>query len=116
MRRGCWIQFDKPSPRHQPEHPLSQARIGLLSTAGHIWQARPHPGLRAAARRSRRRRHRAHPFGLTLGASGDAATHELIARTVLGEAEREHPVGSIVSTPFRWNDDLRARQLRKQAH
>jgi len=35
---------------------------------------------------------------------------------VLGEAEREHPAGSIVSTPFRWNDDLRARQLRKQAH
>lgn len=58
----------------------------------------------------------AHPFGLTLGAPGDPATHERVVRTVLNEAAREHPAGSIVATPFRWHDDLRARQLRKQAH
>jgi hypothetical protein len=58
----------------------------------------------------------AYPFGLTLGAPGDADTHERVVRTVLSEAEQEHPAGSIVSMPFRWNDDLRARQLRKQAH
>ncbi len=58
----------------------------------------------------------AHPFGLTLGAPGDDATHEAVARTVLAEAEREHPAGTIVATGFRWPDDLRARQLRKQAH
>jgi hypothetical protein len=58
----------------------------------------------------------AYPFGLTLGAPGDAATHQLVVRTVLSEAEHEHDAGSIVPTPFRWHDDLRARQLRKQAH
>jgi len=58
----------------------------------------------------------AHPFGLTLGAPGDAATHELVLRTVLTEAEEDHPAGTIVATPFRWHDDLRAQQLRKQAH
>jgi hypothetical protein len=35
---------------------------------------------------------------------------------VLSEAERDHQAGSIVSTPFRWHDDLRASQLPKQAH
>jgi hypothetical protein len=39
-----------------------------------------------------------------------------VARTVLAEAERDHPAGTIVATGFRWPDDLRARQLRKQAH
>jgi hypothetical protein len=58
----------------------------------------------------------AHPFGLTLGAPGDDATHQVVVRTVLAEAEREHPAGTIVATGFRWPDDLRARQLRKQAH
>jgi hypothetical protein len=56
------------------------------------------------------------PFGLTLGDVGDAAMHEQIVRAVLHEAEREHPAGSIVPLPFRWErDDLRARQLRKEA-
>jgi hypothetical protein len=56
------------------------------------------------------------PFGLTLGAPGDAAMHERILRAVLAEAEREHSPGSIVPLPFRWDgDDLRARQLRKEA-
>jgi hypothetical protein len=56
------------------------------------------------------------PFGLTLGAVGDAATHLAIARATLEEAYRDHPAGSIVPLPYRWErDDLRARQLRKQA-
>lgn len=58
----------------------------------------------------------AHPFGLTLGVPGDHASHQAVVRTVLAEAEREHPAGTIVPTGFRWPDDLRARQLRKQAH
>lgn len=58
----------------------------------------------------------AHPFGLTLGAIGDRPTHERVLRTVLAEAERDRPPGTIVPTPFRWPDDLRARQLRKLAH
>lgn len=56
-----------------------------------------------------------YPFGLTLGAPGGSVTHELVVRTVLTEAEKDHPAGAIVATPFRWHDDLRARQLRKQA-
>jgi hypothetical protein len=56
------------------------------------------------------------PFGLTLGAAGDAAMHERIVRRVLDEATRDHPAGSVVPLPFRWDrDDLRARQLLKQA-
>ena len=58
----------------------------------------------------------AHPFGLTLGAVGDDATHEAVARAVLAEAERGHPAGAVVAAGFRWPNDLRARQLRKQAH
>jgi hypothetical protein len=58
----------------------------------------------------------AHPFGLTLGAPGDDATHQAVIRTVLAQAERDHPAGTIVATRFRWPDDLRALQLRKQAH
>jgi D-proline reductase (dithiol) PrdB len=56
------------------------------------------------------------PFGLVLGDVGDQATHEAMVRAVLEEAYREHPAGSIVPLPFRWDrDDLRARQLRKEA-
>ena len=56
------------------------------------------------------------PFGLTLGAIGETATHDAIAEAVLREAERDHPAGTIVPLPFRWEqDDLRALQLRKQA-
>jgi hypothetical protein len=58
----------------------------------------------------------AHPFGLTLGAPGDDATHQAVLHAVLAEATRPHPAGSIVPLPFRWPDDLRARQLRKAAH
>jgi hypothetical protein len=56
------------------------------------------------------------PFGLTTGDVGDAATHEALLTAVLREAEREHSPGTIVPLPFRWErDDLRARQLRKEA-
>lgn len=58
-----------------------------------------------------------HPFGLTLGAVGDDATHRAVVRASLAEAARPHPPGTIVDLGFRWeHDDLRARQLRKQAH
>ena len=56
------------------------------------------------------------PFGLTMGDVGDQATHRAIARAVLEEAYRDHAAGSIVPLPFRWEgDDLRERQLRKEA-
>jgi hypothetical protein len=56
------------------------------------------------------------PFGLALGDVGDQATHQAIVRATLEEAYRDHAAGSIVPLPFRWErDDLRARQLRKQA-
>ena len=58
----------------------------------------------------------AHPFGLTLGAVGDDATHDAVLRAVLTEAAEPHPAGTIVPLPFRWPDDLRRRQLRKEAH
>lgn len=56
-----------------------------------------------------------HPFGLTMGAPGDAATHDGVLRAVLAEAERDHAAGTVVPLPFAWPDDLRARQLRKEA-
>jgi hypothetical protein len=40
----------------------------------------------------------------------------LVVRTVLAEAEKGQPAGTIVTTPFQWRGGLRARQLRKQAH
>jgi hypothetical protein len=56
----------------------------------------------------------AHPFGLTLGAVDDVETHDAVLRAVLAEAARPHPAGTIVLLPFRWPDDLRGRQLRKE--
>jgi hypothetical protein len=56
------------------------------------------------------------PFGLPLGDVDDTAMHEAIVSATLAEAERDHPAGSNVPLPFRWDrDDLRARQLRKEA-
>lgn len=56
----------------------------------------------------------AHPFGLTLGAVGDEATHRAIIEAVLRTAAGDHPAGSVVDLGFRWTrDDLRERQLRK---
>ena len=58
----------------------------------------------------------AFPFGLTLGAVGDTATHEAVLRATLHETERDHRAGTIVPLPFTWTaDDLRTRQLAKQA-
>lgn len=58
-----------------------------------------------------------HPFGLTLGATGDRPTHHAVLRACLAEARWPHPAGTIVDLGFRWQqDDLRDRQLRKQAH
>ena len=56
------------------------------------------------------------PFGLTMGDVGDRDTNSGIARAALEEAYRDHPAGSIVPLPYRWErDDLRSRQLRKEA-
>jgi hypothetical protein len=56
------------------------------------------------------------PFGLTTGDVGDAATRDALLTAALREAAAQHAPGAIVPLPFRWDrDDLRARQLRKQA-
>lgn len=59
----------------------------------------------------------AHPFGLTLGPLHDSYTHAAVVEAVLREAEKDHAPGTIVPLPqFEWADDLRRRQLLKQAH
>ena len=57
-----------------------------------------------------------HPFGLTLGDVGDPATHEAVLHDCLRYATEPMPAGSIVDLPYQWEDDLRERQLRKEAH
>lgn len=58
-----------------------------------------------------------HPFGLTLGDLDDDATHRAVIMSCLTEASRPHDTGTIVDLGFRWaKDDLRERQLRKEAH
>jgi D-proline reductase (dithiol) PrdB len=58
-----------------------------------------------------------HPFGLTLGDVGDAETHAAILRDCLSYAAEIQPPGTIIDLPYVWTkDDLRERQLRKQAH
>ena len=58
-----------------------------------------------------------HPFGLTLGAVGDTDTQRAVLSACLAEATTHHPAGTIVDLGFRWErDDLRERQLVKQAH
>jgi hypothetical protein len=57
-----------------------------------------------------------HPFGLTLGDAGDVTTHEAVLRDCLHFAAQQLPAGSIVDLPYRWKDDLRERQFRKEAH
>ena len=57
----------------------------------------------------------AHPFGLALGAPGDGETHRAVLTACLREAMAEHQPGTIVDLGFRWPDDLRERQLRKEA-
>ena len=56
-----------------------------------------------------------HPFGLTLGAVGDQATHAAVVAAALAEAMSPHPAGTIVDLGYRWTaDDLRERQLRNE--
>ncbi len=58
-----------------------------------------------------------HPFGLTLGDIGDTMTHEAIMRDCLRYAAQAMPAGTIIDLPYTWQkDDLRERQLRKEAH
>ena len=58
-----------------------------------------------------------HPFGLTLGDVGDKTTQRAVLEACLREAFKSHPAGTIVELGFRWEkDDLRERQLRKEAH
>lgn len=57
-----------------------------------------------------------HPFGLTLGDVGDATTHEAVLKDCLRYAAQGLPAGTIVDLPYAWKDDLRERQLRKEAH
>lgn len=59
----------------------------------------------------------AHPFGLTLGALHDSDTQTAVLRAVLSEAANDHAPGTVVPlSRFQWPDDLRRRQLRKEAH
>jgi hypothetical protein len=53
---------------------------------------------------------------ITLGDVGDRSLHQTIVRQALETATEPHPPRSIVPLDHRWPDDLRARQLRKQAH
>jgi D-proline reductase (dithiol) PrdB len=54
-----------------------------------------------------------HPFGLTFGAPGDAATQRALLAAMLEAAETMRECG-IRDSGFRWRqDDLRHRQLRK---
>lgn len=57
------------------------------------------------------------PFGLTLGAIGDEQAHRRILGATLEQAALPNPAGTIVDLGERWTvDDLRERQLRKEAH
>jgi len=58
-----------------------------------------------------------HPFGLTLGDTGDKITHEAVLMDCLRYAGEELPPGAVVDLPYVWTkDDLRERQFRKEAH
>lgn len=57
-----------------------------------------------------------HPFGLTLGDAGDVDTHTAVMKDCLHYATENLPAGTIVDLPYTWKDDLRERQLRKEAH
>jgi hypothetical protein len=58
-----------------------------------------------------------HPFGLTMGDVGDRETQSAVLIEMLRAAEQITQPGAIQALPFEWTkDDLRARQLRKEAH
>ncbi len=57
-----------------------------------------------------------HPFGLTMGDLHDDATHLAVLDEMLAAAERIQRAGTLEALPFEWTkDDLRSRQLRKEA-
>lgn len=58
----------------------------------------------------------AHPFGLTFGGVGDCGTQRAVVDALLSAAVSMDTPG-IRDSGFTWSeDDLRARQLRKQRH
>ena len=58
----------------------------------------------------------AHPFGLTFGGVADSSTQRAVVDALVSAAVRMNTPG-IRDSGFTWtDDDLRARQLRKQAH
>ncbi len=58
-----------------------------------------------------------HPFGLTLGDVGDSITHERVLLDCFHYAAESLPSGTVIDLPYVWSkDDLRERQLRKEAH
>lgn len=58
-----------------------------------------------------------HPFGHTLGDVGEKALQRRILLECLEAAVRPAEPGTIHDLPYRWTkDDLRERQLRKEAH
>jgi hypothetical protein len=58
----------------------------------------------------------AHPFGLTFGDVGDAATQRAVIEAMLDAVVAMDAPG-ICDSGFTWTrDDLRARQLRKRRH
>ena len=59
----------------------------------------------------------AHPFGLTLGDVDDKDTQRAVLTATMEAAYADAAAGSIVDLEFVWRtDDLRERQLRKDAH
>jgi len=58
-----------------------------------------------------------HPFGLIMGDVNDRDRQVSVLREMLGAAERIVQPGTLEALPFEWTkDDLRSRQLRKEAH
>lgn len=58
-----------------------------------------------------------HPFGHTFGDVGDQALQRQILMDMLRSAVEVAQPGTIHTLPYQWaKDDLRERQLRKQAH
>jgi hypothetical protein len=58
-----------------------------------------------------------HPFGLVMGDVNDRERQTAVLREMLAAAESAVPPGTIEALPLEWTkDDLRARQLRKEAH
>ncbi len=52
-----------------------------------------------------------------MGDLHDDATHVAVLDEMVGAAERIQRAGTLEALPFEWTkDDLRSRQLRKEAH